>query len=265
VAIAGMSFRNGRISGRLLDQNRELRLANERLEDLDRLKSEFLANVNHELRTPLTTIMATLDCLANIEQDASALELLQPAREEARKLRTLIENVLTLSEVGSDSRALDLVEHDVAKLVEEYHRERLPGMTSSLREFTFARGTGNLWARFDEGRLIDVLDAIVDNAVKFTPLGSAIRLRVGRVIDDGEPWVRIEVEDNGPGIPAEELPALFEPFRQADGSSTRKVGGMGIGLSLARGLTERFGGRLEATSAAGKGSTFSVLLPAMPQ
>lgn len=264
-AIAGMSFWNGRISGRLLEQNRELRLANERLEDLDRLKSEFLANVNHELRTPLTTIMATLDCLANIEQDASTLEFLQPAREEARKLRNLIENVLTLSEVGSDSRVLDLVEHDVAKLVEEYHQERLPGMTSSLREFTFARGTGNLWARFDEGRLIDVLDAIVDNAVKFTPLGSAIQLRVRRVTVGGEQWVRIDVEDNGPGIPAKEIPALFESFRQADGSSTRKVGGMGIGLSLARGLTERFGGRLEATSVAGKGSTFSVLLPAMPQ
>lgn len=261
VAIAGMSFRNGRISGRLIEQNRELRLANERLKDLDRLKSEFLANVNHEFRTPLTTIMATLDCLASLQLDAPSLELLHPAQEEARKLRTLIENVLTLSEVGTDSSALDLVEGDVARMVEEYHRERLPGMTSSLREFTFSQGTGNLRARFDEGRLIDVLDAIVDNAVKFTPSGSAIQLRVGRVTFDGEQWVRIEVADNGPGIPAEDLPALFESFRQADGSSTRKVGGMGIGLSLARGLTERCGGRLEATSKPGSGSTFSVLLP----
>jgi signal transduction histidine kinase len=267
VAIAAMSFRNGRISGRLIEQNRELRLANERLHDLDRLKSEFLANVNHELRTPLTTIMTTFDCLATVEgeRDNASIALLQPAREEAAKLRALIENVLKLAEAGSDSLALDLAEKDVAQSVEAYHRERLPGMTSGLREFTFTRGPGNLWARFDEGRLVDVLDAIVDNAVKFTPSGSAIQLRVHRVTVGDVPWVRIEVADNGPGIPPEDLPTLFEAFRQADGSSTRKFGGMGIGLSLARRLTERFGGLLEAASVLGRGSVFSVLLPARPE
>jgi anti-anti-sigma factor len=116
-------------------------------------------------------------------------------------------------------------------------------------------------ARFDENQLRAILDALIENAVKFTPVGSKIRMHVREAMEDGERWARIDVEDDGPGIPSAQLPTLFEPFRQVDGSMTRKEGGMGIGLALALQLAEGLGGRLTAKSVEGGGSCFSLFLP----
>jgi anti-anti-sigma factor len=109
------------------------------------------------------------------------------------------------------------------------------------------------------------LDALIDNAVKFTVAGARIQLRVRRIVEDGKEWIGVEVIDDGPGVPPDQLAALFEPFRQLDGSMTRAVGGMGIGLSLAQRLAGGLEGRLTATSEPGKGSTFTLLLPGVVQ
>ena len=266
LAIAGVAMQNERFYGRLLERNRELRIANERLTELDRMKSEFISNVNHELRTPLTAILASLDCVARAERgDAPGHELLEYASTQSKKLLSMIEDLLTFSDAEHDTLRPDLATGDVIAAVSDYYLERLPGVSSELREFTCVREANVLTGKFDEQLLRQVLDALVDNAVKFTSAGAQIQLRVRPVTEDGKDWIGIDVIDDGPGIPADRLAALFEPFRQLDGSMTRLVGGMGLGLSLAQRIAEGHGGRMTATSEPGKGSTFTLLLPLVVQ
>src|SRR5258706_9789953 len=138
----------------------------------------------------------------------------------------------------------------------------MPGITAEPRERTLERAPRLPPARFDAARLRQVLDQLVDNTVKFTPPGTRIRLESHPLREAARDWVCIRVCDNGPGIPGEHLPHLFDAFRQLDGSMTRSVGGLGLGLALARQLVGAMGGQLEAESELGRGATFSVLLPA---
>jgi signal transduction histidine kinase len=263
LAMVAVGIQNMKFYSHLLEKNRQLRLANEELEHLDRLKSEFLSNVNHELRTPLTNVIAYVDCLLDRKgEQENAHDFLKVVMEEALKLQGLLENLLTFSAVTRDKLKLDLVTGDVAVPLERYCAERLPGVSKGLRELVFVREPDVPHASYDEKRLLQVVDALIDNAVKFTPEGSRVGVRVSRAFEGDQVWVRVDVEDDGPGIPKERIPALFDSFRQADGSSTRKVGGLGIGLAFARQLTAAMNGRLVATSEIGKGSTFTVLLPA---
>ena len=263
LGIAGIALQNGAIHNRLLESNRQLRVANEELKHLDRLKSEFLANVNHELRTPLSVIVPALECVMEADLDVAELKaFLGSSALQARKLVVLVENLLTLSELGRDTLSLRVLERDLVPVLTAYHAERLPGVGAGLRDLALAVQAHSLPARFDELRLRQVLDALVDNAVKFTPPGSRVTLGAEALARDGVQWARVRVEDNGPGIPADELGNLFDAFRQIDGSTTRRVGGLGIGLALARDLAAQMGGRLVASSEQGRGSTFSLLLRA---
>ncbi len=266
VGIASIALENARFYGHLLEKGRELRLATERLEELDRLKFEFLGNINHELRTPLSIIIASLDCLRRQEKEGtSGQEFLNYASGQAQKLLEMVENLLALSAAGQDSHRPVAAMADIVAAVSSYYRERLPGVSSGLREFACVLEAKELMGCFDENHLRTILDALVENAVKFTPAGSKIRLSVREVTEKGEPWARIDVEDDGPGIAAAQLKSIFEPFRQVDGSMTRSAGGMGIGLALAQQLAQGLGGRIGATSEEGRGSCFSVLLPAAVQ
>jgi signal transduction histidine kinase len=262
LSMVAVAIQNMRFYNHLLEKNRQLRLANEELEHLDRLKSQFLSNVNHELRTPLTNVIAYVDCLLDRRNEQEHVQdFLKVVMEEALKLQGLLENLLAFSAVTQDKLKLDLVTGDVAVPLERYCGERLPGVSKGLRELVFTPELDLPHARFDEKRLLQIVDALIDNAVKFTPEGSRVELRVSHAFEGDKTWVRIDVIDDGPGISKERLPALFDSFRQADGSSTRTVGGMGMGLAFARELAAAMGGRLVANSEIGKGSTFTLLLP----
>jgi anti-anti-sigma factor len=177
----------------------------------------------------------------------------------------MIEDLLTFSAAEEDTLRPNLATGDVVAAVSDFYLERLPGVSSELREFTCVREANVLTGRFDEQLLRQILDALIDNAVKFTVAGARIQLRVRRIVEDGKEWIGVDVIDDGPGVPPDQLAALFEPFRQLDGSMTRAVGGMGIGLSLAQRLAGGLEGRLTATSEPGKGSTFTLLLPGVVQ
>jgi signal transduction histidine kinase len=151
---------------------------------------------------------------------------------------------------------------NIAIPLERYCSERMPGVSKGLRELVFVHELDLPPARYDEKRMLQVMDALIDNAVKFTPEGSRVELRVRRATEGEKIWLRVDVEDDGPGIPKERIPALFESFRQADGSSTRTKGGLGMGLAFARELAIAMGGQLVADSEIGKGSIFTLLLPA---
>lgn len=263
LGIAGIAFQNGAIHNQLLETSRRLRVANEELKQMDRMRAEFVANVNHELRTPLSVIVPALDCVRDTELTAAELKpFLESSAAQASKLVNLVENLLTLSELARDALSLRVLERDLGSVLTSYHAERVPGVTAGLRKLALTVPPHPVSARFDELRLRQVLDALVDNAVKFTPPGSRIILGVDTHSQDRVRWVRVRVEDNGPGIPSDQLGHIFDPFRQIDGSSTKRHGGLGIGLAVARDLVDRMGGRLLVSSEQGRGSTFNILLRA---
>ena len=262
LGMLGVSLENNGLYNRLLEKHRQLRLANDNLKDLDRLKSEFLRNINHELRTPLTIIIAYLNFLLEQEtEDGQRKEFLQTISDESDKLKMLMEKLLDFSAISANSLGMEMEPGDLEAFVEGFYKDRLPGVAESIHEFSIETNSGLPQAIFDPMRVRQILDVLVDNAVKFTPAGSTITLRLSTRIMDGQAWAQVEVEDDGSGIPAERFPHIFDSFRQGDGSSTRSVGGMGMGLAYARKLAENMGGRLEAKSTPGDGATFCLSLP----
>jgi len=263
VAIAGLAIRSAQLRGQSLEAGRTLRRANEELRQLDRLKTQFIDNVNHELRTPLSVVLGCLQCLSvpGIPSDEQ-VKLTASATSGAEALLRLVERLLTFSESSGGSLELQLGEADLSAFMIEYHRERRPGVSAGLRDLELECDEARRTARFDPMRLRQVVDELVDNAAKFSPPGSSIRLRVSDHVEAGRPWVRISAEDEGIGIAPDRLPHLFESFHQVDGSMTRRVGGLGIGLAAARQLTEAMGGRITVESEEDGGSVFAVLLPA---
>jgi signal transduction histidine kinase len=262
LGMVGVALHNTRLYNRLLENNRQLRLANENLLELDRLKSEFLNNVNHELRTPLTVVIASLQIL--IEQgdaDPQAAEFLNAALGEASKLKGSLETLLDLSDLRRNDVQFHFETGDLLAPLRDYHEGRLPGVTQGLRELMFRAAPDLPPARFDRHRVVQIIDALVDNAVKFTEEGARIEIAAAPAERTGTTWVRIDVTDDGPGIPSRDMTALFDSFSQVDGSATRKVGGMGLGLAVAKQLAERMDGELVAASTSGAGSTFSLYLP----
>jgi signal transduction histidine kinase len=262
VAIAGIALQNARLYNRILEQNRQLRIANQHLQQLDQLKSEFLQSVNHELRTPLTIVMGNLDCLKELDHADDLFEqLVDVSMEESRRLMALIESVLDLSAITEDQLEAKLETGDLTKLLTGFYEERLPGVTDELREFDYEEDSDVPTASYDAERVLQNLNALVDNAVKFTSPSTRITLRLGKRIEEGRNWAAISIEDTGPGMPEEKISTVFESFRQLDGSTTRQTGGLGIGLALARRLAEKMGGHLKIETELGSGSKFYLLLP----
>jgi signal transduction histidine kinase len=257
-----VSFHNARLYSRAREANRHLRASNDQLQSLDQLKTEFLSNVNHELRTPLAVVIATLDCLGEHPGvETRARGMLASSLVQAKKLKGLIENLLTFSEVRDSRLEVQVETADVGSLLAEWLLVRQPGVTAGLRELSVHSAATDTRARFDPKRLGQIVDELLDNAIKFTPRGSRIALEVDRIHESGADWVRITVTDDGPGIPEDRRGSLFNAFEQVDGSATRTAGGLGLGLSFARALVQRMGGRLELENTAGPGCTFRTWLP----
>jgi signal transduction histidine kinase len=263
LGMLGVALENTILYNNLLEKNRQLRQAAEDLHELDRLKSEFLSNVNHELRTPLTIVIAYLELLLGDLGNSEREDFLRIAIGESNKLKALLERLLDFSNLSRDGLGIQVQTGDLRPLLEEFHKDRLPGIASGLREFSLRMDADGPAVRVDPRRVWQILDAIVDNAVKFTPQGSHIVLRATTKEEESKTWLRIDVEDDGPGIDPDRIPVLFDSFRQGDGSATRVIGGLGIGLALAKSLAQRMGGDLRMHSEVGRGSVFSLLFPAV--
>ena len=263
--MAGVALQNAALYNRLFENNRKLRVANEDLLQLDRMKSEFLRNVNHELRTPLTVIIAYLDSVLEHQDRGTQLhEFLSVSLDEARKLKGMLEHLLDFGAAVRETLPLEIRQENPSSILRAFYEERLPGVTEGLREFSFRVDGEVPEGLFDRHRLLQIVDVLVDNAVKFTPPGTRIELRVRVIEREERPWVSIELTDNGPGIPADRIPHIFRSFQQGDGSTTREVGGLGLGLAFARQLAEMMSGHLSVESEFGRGSVFTLLLPVAP-
>jgi signal transduction histidine kinase len=257
----GSALENARLHQHTAEVNRRLRRANEELTEADRLKAQFVQNVNHEMRTPIAVLQGYLEILTDAD-GAGELQrrALEAMRVQVGRLTRMVQDLLEYSALAHGQARAPLEPVDAAAAVERCAAERRPGVLGSLRTIEVDLPGPVPAALGEPRRIARALDALVDNAVRFTPPGSRIVLRAATLERDGGRWVRIEVQDDGPGIPPERLERLFEAFRQGDGSSTREVGGLGLGLALAREQAESMDGRLEAESAPGRGTTFRLLL-----
>lgn len=237
-----------------------LQAANLRLQELDRLKDDFVSTVTHELRTPLTSIRAFSEILhdhADIDP-AERHRFLGLIIKESERLTRLINQVLDLAKLESGHAEWQMSDLDVREIVAD-----AVGATSQLFK---SRGVGLDWrvtaeaplVHADRDRVMQVMLNLLSNAVKFSPEQTG-RVEV-RVSEEGAD-VRVDVQDNGVGISGEHLGVIFEKFRQVGDTLTDKPAGTGLGLAICRQIVDHFGGKLWVESESGRGSTFTFTLP----
>ena len=233
----------------------------EELEQANRLKDEFLAIVSHELRTPLNAILGWAEVLQTRKFDetitARALETIE---RNARLQTQLIENLLDVSRLLRGKLLLDKHPVDLQPIVESAVQTVQPeAKVKTIQLDTHLNGAIGSVAG-DRDRLQQVVENLLSNAIKFTPDGGQVAIQLEQ--QNGE--VRIQVSDTGQGIRADVLPYVFDYFRQADSSNTRRHGGLGLGLAIVRQLVELHGGDIQVESQGeGKGAVFTVVLPLM--
>jgi signal transduction histidine kinase len=238
---------------------RDLDERNRQLAELDRLKSEFFANISHELRTPLTLILApTQQILANRgDLDAKLVSALDVVQQNALRLLKLITDLLEIVRLDqrpelNNRHNLNLTTFVRATFQSMQHLASQKGL--NLR---YIGTSDTIVVHADVAAIEKVMLNLLSNAIKFTPAGGRVSLDLRKNGDEA----LFEISDTGIGIPEADLPHIFERFRQADGSATRRFQGVGIGLALARELVQEHGGVLTAKSQVNQGSVFTVRLP----
>jgi signal transduction histidine kinase len=240
----------------LLEREQAARIS---AEAADRLKDQFLATVSHELRTPMNAIlgwadMLRLGALPADRKERACEAIFNNAKRQAR----LIEELLDMGRIMAGKIELDRTEVD-PRTIANRAVATVQGGADAKRIQVGVSITGDVGSLHADGpRLQQVLASLLANAVKFTPEGGAVRLsihRAGHVVE-------IVVSDSGIGIPRDFLPAVFEPFRQADGTPTREHDGLGLGLTIVKHVVDAHGGTISAASeGAGRGATFTIRLP----
>ncbi len=238
---------------------RQLEMQNEKLRELDEAKTIFLATVSHELRTPLTSIVSFSELMRAETQGLTAdgAQFLDIIERNAHRLLRLVGDLLLLSRLESGTVPLELAPVSIPELAGEAARAAAAGTAKHGVTVHFSADEGPL-IQADRTRLAQVLDNLIVNAVKFCRSNGLVRVDA---VWDGSGW-RIDVADNGIGIPPEEIGQLFGRFARASNARTAGVPGTGLGLSIVKAITELHGGRVTVDSTLGQGTTFSVYLPA---
>lgn len=252
---------NRNLERRVQERTAELQKALESLSELANLKANFISNISHELRTPLTHIKGYLELLISeslgpINQEQK--HALEVSQRSSTRLENLIEDLIMVSvttrgELSIKQEAVDIrrMANLITKSVEEKAEKRGVSVHAVVdKRLPFIQA--------DSQKLSWVLGQLLDNAIKFTPSGGRVILRIEH---ESDKLVSISVSDTGIGIPADRMDELFEPFHQLDGTTTRRYGGTGLGLLLVRQIVEAHGSMLDFKSIEGKGTTvkFSLL------
>ena len=234
----------------------------QRLKELDRMKSAFVSNVSHELRTPLTAIKASADnMLDRLIGDLNGKQVgyLTRIKSNSDRLARLINDLLDLSTIEAGKIDLRPTKLSLVTLVKEAAESLRPVAAEKLINLTVMSADPGVIAWADRDKVIQVLMNLIGNALKFTPTGGKVTIAVTK---NSAAWMQISVTDTGPGIPAEEVNKVFGRFYQIGQAGTQKTQGTGLGLAISKALVEMHGGKIWVESAAGKGSTFSFTLPA---
>ncbi len=248
-----------------LEQSKtELEASYEKLQELDRMKMRFFNNVSHELRTPLTLTLSPVEAMLQGEMgplNPDQKDYLHNVHTNALRLLKLINNLLDLGKLEDGKMALQYGRYDLALFVEEVVNSFSVSGAKRGVEIQLHGSNQLPVVYFDKDKIEKVLINLVGNAIKYMPSGG--RLEVGWALE--EECVRVSVRDTGQGIPEEALGRIFNRFEQVDDSSSRKFGGTGIGLSLAKEITELHGGEIGAANHPEGGAIFSFTLPLKEQ
>ncbi len=235
------------------------------LESSNKYKSEFLANMSHELRTPLNSVLI----LAKLLEDNVANNLTEKQVSHAKiihksgsDLLQLINDILDLSKIESGTVEINYDEIPISLIASDM--KQLFSVIAEERNIQFKVNIDPLLPQnmvTDRRKAEQVIKNLLSNAIKFTPANGKVELNFKRFTDGELNMVNIEVKDSGIGIPVDKQSIIFDPFQQADGSTSRKYGGTGLGLSISRELVRVLGGNLDVESEVGSGSTFTITLP----
>ncbi len=229
-----------------------------RLKELDRLKSQFVATVSHELRTPLANIKLYLSLLRRSQVDPES-HYFQTLNRETDRLTTMIEDLLDLSRLETEPQDGFQLIH-LGDLLTEIAETQKPVCASKRLTLKYEPGINpKVWGNQD--RLIQVFTNLMANAISYTPAGNTIWIRIDVTGRSHQRGVVIEVEDSGMGIPADELPYVFDRFYRGRMAQQLKIHGSGLGLSIVREIVESHGGTISVRSDIGKGTCFQIWLP----
>ncbi len=257
---AALKQSNLQLEQRVKERTQELQSALNKLAELNQLKSNFISNVSHELRTPLTHIRGYLDLMNEgslgdlSEEQTTALDVM--LRAEAR-LEELIEKMIQFSLEATGQFTLQMKPVNFCEVIEnaiKQPRLKAAGRTLALNLQLI---DGPCLVRMDQEKMQWVVMELIDNAIKFTPSGGTITVE----LDEENSFARFGVTDTGIGISPERLSEIFEPFHQLDGSSTRRYGGVGLGLALVKKIVEAHGATVNVASEVGKGTLIAFKLP----
>jgi len=254
---------NRTLERRVKERTAELQKALERVSELSQLKANFISNISHELRTPLTHIKGYMELLITgslgtiTEEQQHALQVSQ---QSTGRLGTLIEDLIMVSLASRGELSIKQENVDIRRLSNLAIKNF--GNKAQEREVTLHAVIDDdvPLVQADSQKIAWVLNQLIDNGVKFTPSGGSVVVSIKR---EGENLVIVSVTDTGVGIPSAQLNDVFEPFHQLDGSTTRRYGGTGLGLSLVRQIVEAHGSMIEVQSIEGRGSTFKFPLLAV--
>jgi signal transduction histidine kinase len=226
------------------------------------LKDSFIADVTHELRTPLTVLKGTVETLEDgaIDDRGYRSQLLSTMARETERLIRMVNQLLLLARSDAGALYLEIVTLDPVELVEERIAHfSLAANTKEIHLRTLTKGDNSDYqALGDRNRTLQVLDNLLDNALRYAPTGSEIIIQMEA--QDG--LILCSIEDEGPGIPEQDLPKLFDRFFRVETARDRRSGGTGLGLSIARSLVEAQGGWITAANRDGSGARIRFSLPA---
>jgi signal transduction histidine kinase len=245
----------------MIQNNIELAVARDSEKDANKAKSRFLANMSHELRTPLNAIIGYSELLAedcNSDGNQAAAKDLSKIRTAARHLLNLINEILDLSKIEAGQVELFVEDVKIASLLDEVDTVIKPLVAERNNRLAVECPVRAEFLRTDVMKLRQILFNLLSNACKFTENG-----RIKLTIELHHHWLTLVISDTGIGMTPEQQRNLFKPFVQADGSTTRKYGGTGLGLAISKQFCEMMGGTIKVSSEAGKGTTFTVCIPAV--
>jgi signal transduction histidine kinase len=263
----------------LQDKNQRLQDAYDKLKELDRLKSNFIATISHELRTPLTSIIGYSEMMSEGIAGSltdEQLEFVNTIRDKGEQLLTLIMSLLDLSKLESGSLALVKSDVDIRKSLDDVVSLLKPNATKAGVQLHVDVPAALPTIRGDANRIRQAVLNLAENAIKFTPSGGQVSLSAKlaqQVLDDAEDdigfaliaptrsVIEIRVADTGIGIPENEREKIFTPFYQVDSSSTREYGGTGLGLSIVQRLIHAHDGKISVEPNHPKGSVFILKIP----
>jgi two-component system sensor histidine kinase VicK len=257
---AGLAYATVRVVNELRSLYAEQQETTEKLAEANRAKTDFIADVSHELRTPLTVLRGNAQVGLALGSDPDHAQLFDEIVAESKRMSRMVEDLLFLARSDSAAPPLEFETVALASFLAEL-AGRVEVLARELGAELEAKLEGRGLVKVDRQRIEQAVLILVDNAAKYGPPGGKITL--ASTVRSGE--LCVSVEDRGPGIPREELPRIFERFYRLDKARSRRLGGTGLGLPIAKTTVEAHGGRIEAESHLGEGTKISLCLPLLPQ